>query len=88
MATLGRDTNRFESLATALLGVASIRFGAFCERFGRDPLPEEPLLFDPICDEPTPANASDRMLQVMSAAAAANVDAVLVLRFLGFRHIY
>ena len=88
MATLDRDLNRSDSLATALLGVASVRFGAFCERFGRDPLPEDPLLFDPICDEPTPANAADRLLQVLAAAAAANVDGALVLRYLGFRHIY
>jgi hypothetical protein len=76
----------FESLAAALLEVAKVRFAAFRERFGRDPEPNEPLLFDPDKDEPTAANWSDRQVQVLSAALMSNVDAILVLQYLGFQH--
>jgi len=74
-----------ESLATALLRIASVRYAAFCERFGRDPGPHEPLLFDPERDEPTEADPYDGALQVRAAATVLNIDATEVLRFLGLR---
>ncbi|HJU29305.1 MAG TPA: hypothetical protein VJ718_09045 [Candidatus Binataceae bacterium] len=76
----------FDSLAAALLQVAQVRYEAFRERFGRDPEPNEPLLFDPTKDEPTAANWADRQMQVLTAAVASNVDAILVLQYLGFHH--
>jgi hypothetical protein len=77
----------YDGLAAALLEVAKIRFGAFRERFGREPEPDEPLLFDPNEDEPIEASWSDRMLQVLAAASATNIDVAPVLQFLGFRSI-
>jgi hypothetical protein len=75
-----------EGIASALIAIAQIRYEAFRDRFGRDPEPDEPLLFDPMEDEPTAANSSDRVLQVMSAALLCNIDAHLVLDYLGFRY--
>jgi hypothetical protein len=75
----------FEDLAAALLEVAKVRYAAFRERFGRDPEPNEPLLFDPDKDEPTAANWADRRIQVLSAALMTNVDAIMVLQYLGFQ---
>jgi len=72
------------AIASALLAVAQVRFAAFRERFGREPEPDEPLLFDPAEDQPTAASAPDRTLQIISAALLSNVDARLVLDYLGF----
>ena len=82
--TVGNFENS-ETLATALLRIASLRYAAFCERFGRDPGPHDPLLFDPDRDEPTVAEPCDRTLQVLAAATALNVDATEVLEYLGLR---
>jgi hypothetical protein len=72
-------------MASALIEIAKVRYEAFRERFGRDPGPDEPLLFDPTADQPTAANSSDRVLQVVSAAMLCNIDAEKVLDYLGFR---
>jgi hypothetical protein len=73
------------SLANALIEVAKVRFAMFRERFGRDPEPDEPLLFDPGKDEPTAASSSDRRLQLLSAAVASNVDAAEILDYFDCR---
>ena len=73
-------------LAAALIEVAKVRYEAFRERFGRDPEPDEPLLFNPSEDQPTAANSTDRVLQVVSAAMLCNVDADMVLDYLGFKY--
>jgi hypothetical protein len=70
-------------LAAALFEVARVRYTAFYERFGRDPEPHEPLLFDPREDDPTPATIAERRSQIAEAAQAANVDASAILRLLG-----
>ena len=69
--------------AKALFEVVRIRYAAFRERFGRDPLPDDPLLFDPTADKPIAATTIDQALQVLSAALLGNVDADLVLKHLG-----
>jgi hypothetical protein len=61
-----------------------LRYQAFLARFGRDPGPDEPLLFDPKQDEPTAASADERFLQIKDAADAAKVDAILLLNCLGY----
>jgi hypothetical protein len=76
----------YDGLAAALLEIAKIRFRAFRERFGREPEPDEPLLFDPSEDEPIEASWSERMLQVLAAASVTDVDAAPVLQFLGFEY--
>lgn len=76
------------SIAAALIEIARIRYEAFRERFGRDPEPDEPLLFDPAADQPTAANSSDRVLQVVSAAVLCNVDADIVLNYLGMEYAH
>jgi hypothetical protein len=76
------------ALVSALLQIAKVRFAVFRERFGRDPEPDEPLLFDPREDEPTEATRDDGRMQIISAAIATNVDAVLVLGFYGYKHVH
>jgi hypothetical protein len=79
-------TDENAKLAAALIEIAKIRYEAFRERFGRDPEPDEPLLFDPSEDEPTAANSIDRTLQVVSAAAICNIDPNAILSFLGMEY--
>jgi hypothetical protein len=79
-------TSEQDAIATALIKVAQVRYAAFRERFGREPRPDEPLLFDPAEDQPTAANHTDRTLQIISAAMLSNVDARLVLDYLGFAY--
>jgi len=78
------ESDSEDGLAAALFGVAMVRYAAFYDRFGRDPRPDEPLLFDPSKDEPTPASLRDRMLQVIAAAKATNTDPATVLHALGY----
>jgi len=75
-----------DATVTALLEIARVRYAFFRERFGREPEPDEPLLFDPEKDQPTEANHDDGRIQLVSAAMASNVDALLVLSFLGYKH--
>ena len=75
-------------IASALLEIARIRYEAFRERFGRDPEPNEPLLFDPREDQPVAATAADRTLQIVSAAMICNVDAGVVLDYLGLNQVH
>ena len=77
-----------DRVALALLAITQVRFDAFCERFGREPEPDEPLLFDPEEDLPTAANFAERMSQVISAATLSNVDPDLVLSYLGFTYMH
>jgi hypothetical protein len=69
-------------MALAILAIMRIRYAAFCEHFGRDPEPHEPLLFDPREDVPTAASLEDQALQIESAAMLSNVDADFVLNYL------
>jgi hypothetical protein len=73
-----------DPLIAALLEVAKVRFALFREQFGRDPGPDEPLLFDPDQKEPTVATHADGRVQVISAAVASDVDVSAVLTLLGY----
>jgi hypothetical protein len=73
-----------DPLVAALLEVARVRFELFREHFGRDPEPDEPLLFDPDKGEPTAATQADCRVQLLSAALASEVDASAVLGLLGY----
>ena len=74
-----------DPLVAALLEIAKVRFALFRERFGRDPEPDEPLLFDPDQGEPTAATEADGRVQVVSAAMATDVDATAILGLLGYQ---
>lgn len=74
-----------DPLLTALLEVAKVRFALFQERFGREPGPDEPLLFDPENGTPTASTVADSRVQVLSAAMASDVDARPVLNLLGYK---
>ena len=74
-------------LAGALLEIASRRYGMFLKKFGRDPKPDEPLFFDPACELPTLADASEIRRQVIDAARDARVNADLVLEFLRLKEV-
>ena len=66
----------------ATLEVFRMRYQAFCDQFGRDPEPDEPLFFDPAQERPVPPDPAVIRSQVMAAASAARVDARLVLDFM------
>jgi hypothetical protein len=82
------EPEAYERIAAALLEVAKIRYNAFRERFGRDPEPDEPLLFDPKEEEPIAASGPERIFQVLAAALVSDSDAAPVLHFLGFGSMY
>jgi len=71
-----------ERMAIATLEVFRIRYRAFCDRFGRDPEPDEPLFFDPASDKPVPPESSVIRAQVLAAATSAGVDGHIVLSFM------
>jgi hypothetical protein len=81
---LSNHSNEGNNVSEALIAVVRLRYQAFLIRFGRDPRPDEPLLFDPKQDEPTAANADEQFLQIKDAADVANVDAILLLNCLGY----
>jgi hypothetical protein len=83
-----RKPNVSDPLVAALLEVAKVRFALFRERFGRDPGPDEPLLFDPDQEEPTQATGSDSRVQVLSAAIASEVDPSAILGLLGYKPVH
>jgi hypothetical protein len=66
----------------ATLEVFRMRFQAFCERFGRDPEPDEPLFFDPAQETPVAPESSVIRSQIIAAATAARVDSRLVIDFM------
>lgn len=82
-----RTSRISDPLVTALLEIAKVRFALFRERFGRDPGPDEPLLFDPDLEEPTAATKADSRVQLVSAAMASEVDANGVLGLLGYKPV-
>jgi hypothetical protein len=66
----------------SLLEVIRFRFGAFREKFGRDPRSDEPLFFDPAEKWPAKASVDQARAQIHAAAAAMGVRVEPVLRFL------
>ncbi|MGH7916712.1 MAG: hypothetical protein ACREQE_04530 [Candidatus Binataceae bacterium] len=70
-------------LALSLLKVARYRYLLFRDRFGRDPGPDDPLLFDPCQDRPALADPAEMRLQVIAATTATRSDSMAVLKFLG-----
>lgn len=84
-----RQTEQAEqtALAGALIKIVRIRYDAFRERFGRDPKPDEPLLFESAEVEPASADTNHQILQVISAAVLAQVDAAPILDLLGLVQI-
>ncbi|MGO9063081.1 MAG: hypothetical protein ACLQU2_37815 [Candidatus Binataceae bacterium] len=69
-------------MAMATLEVFRVRYQAFCDRFGRDPEPDEPLFFDPEQEQPVAPDSSAIRLQIIAAASVARVDARLVMDFM------
>jgi hypothetical protein len=65
-----------------LLKVTSHRFKAFVHKFGRPPMPDEPLFFDPESDRPVLANHAEIQSQLIAAASATGVSAARLMRFL------
>jgi len=67
----------------ALIEILKIRYERFREHFGRDPELDDPLFFDSAIGAPVPPTAEDARMQVIAAAAVANVDYRPVLRLMG-----
>ena len=66
-----------------LLKIASIRFQAFRDHFGRDPFPDEPLFFDPSADQPTASASAVMRSQLLAAASVTRSDRATLLRYFG-----
>ncbi len=75
---------RQDSIESTLLKIASVRFEAFRDRFGRDPFPDEPLFFDPDVDQPVAPASAEMRTQLLAAASATRSDRVTLLRYFGF----
>jgi hypothetical protein len=71
------------SLDIELLKIASVRFEAFRDRFGRDPFPDEPLFFDPTRDEPVAPASAEMRIQLLAAASATRSDRASLLKYFG-----
>lgn len=76
-------TGRQNSLESELLKIASVRFEAFRDRFGRDPFPDEPLFFDPSLDQPVAPPSAEMRTQLLAAASATRSDRASLLRYFG-----
>ncbi len=77
------DTQHHERLVDALVRIVEFRCQAFRHRFGRNPRPDEPLLFDPELPEPILPSLSDQTIQIVTASTSCNVAPELVLAYLG-----
>src|SRR5258708_6473408 len=71
-------------LQTAVLRVTIVRFRAFRAQFDRDPHIEEPLFFDPSCDEPVWVVVAEIRKQVIEAARLTGSDCTSLLKFFRF----
>jgi hypothetical protein len=71
----GLGTTREEK---ALLSVVLIRYQAFCDRFGREPLPDEPLFFNPEADSPVVADPSQLRAQFADACRKTGIEPSLL----------
>ena len=67
----------------ALMKIVRVRYGAFIEKFGREPEPHEPLFFDESKVQPTKADLASTRRQLADGARAAGVKVAPVLMFLG-----
>lgn len=59
--------------ACSLMEVVNHRFGIFRQKFGRDPLPDEPLFFDPEADLPVQASPLQVHAQLADACRETGV---------------
>ncbi len=66
-----------------MLKIASVRFQAFRDRFGRDPYPDEPLFFDPGMDHPVAPGSAVMRTQLLAAASATRSDQATLLKYFG-----
>jgi hypothetical protein len=72
-------------LVHAIIKVASYRFGAFRQAFGRNPRPHEPLFFVEGLSRPVLAERKQVINQLSEAADATGVDLRILLDFLELR---
>lgn len=56
----------------------------FKKKFGRDPLPGDPVFFDPDCDTPTFISEEKLKKNLIEVANKAGIDASRVLKQFGF----
>ena len=66
----------------SLILIIRDRFAAFRAKFGREPMPEDAIFFDPSRDTPAKASLLEALKQVEAAATAVGIKAEPVVRFL------
>lgn len=67
--------------ACSLMEVVSERFESFRHKFGRDPLPDEPLFFDPGADSPIQASPLQVHAQLADACQKTGVGLSMLTSF-------
>ena len=67
--------------ACSLMEVVKHRFGVFRLKFGRDPLPDEPLFFDPGADSPVQASPVQVGAQLADACRETGVGLSMLTSF-------
>jgi hypothetical protein len=61
-----------------------IRQAAFADKFGREPGPDDPLVFDPDAGTPTPLPDEETMVRIREVCDAAGPDVRDVLKSMGW----
>ena len=82
-ASVRPGTYRRDPIATALIKIAAVRYQAFRDYFGRDPLPDEPLFFDPSREKPTACATAEMRAQLITAASTTKSDSSSLSKFFG-----
>ncbi|HTW86583.1 MAG TPA: hypothetical protein VMD75_01130 [Candidatus Binataceae bacterium] len=67
--------------ACSLMEVVHHRFATFRNKFGRDPLPDEPLFFDPEADSPVQASPIQVQTQLADACREMGVAMSMLMSF-------
>lgn len=67
--------------ACSLMEVVQHRFGVFRSKFGRDPLPDEPLFFDPEAALPVQASPLQVHAQLADACRSTGVGLATLMNF-------
>lgn len=67
--------------ACSLMEVVHHRFAIFRQKFGRDPLPDEPLFFDPEADSPVQASPLQVHAQLADACSKTGVGLSMLTNF-------
>ncbi len=70
------------ALSPAAVGLLKQLHQAFVEKFGREPGPTDPVLFDPDADEPRPMPEDKLVAEMVASMVAVGVDWAIIWAFI------